>query len=90
MRLPDVTPFPFTVQLGRENNYNQIRYGTSALLIYILHRYNMFSINSICYNLTKVKYLHIVPLTPIKNKYALNKAKTNSSKEMPRRIGKKQ
>lgn len=49
----------------------------------------MFSINSICYNLTKMKYLHIVPLTPIKNKYALNKAKTNSSKEMPGGLGKK-
>lgn len=36
-----------------------------------------------------MKYLHIVPLTPIKNKYALNKAKTNSSKEMPGGLGKK-
>lgn len=26
----------------------------------------MFSINSICYNLTKMKYLHVVPLTHIK------------------------
>lgn len=66
IRLPDVTYFPFTVHLGRENKYNQIRYSTSFLLIYILHRYDRFSINSICYNLTKMKYLHIVPLTHIK------------------------
>ena len=45
----------------------------------------MFSINSIYYNLTKMKYLHIVPLPTLKSfKYALNKAKTNSSKNAQR------
>lgn len=36
------------------------------LLIYILHRYDMFSINSLYYNPTKMNYLHVVPLTHIK------------------------
>lgn len=52
------------VRLGEENKRHQMRYSTSFLLIYILHRYDMFSINSICYNLTKMKYLHRVTPNP--------------------------